>query len=124
MMVHASVSNKLAQYLKTQGIAPTQVFTEIIRHGACLNTSDVVHESFAGTLNNTSCGGTHYYHEPNILLAQLLLNTLDRKSYGVTTISRLLKIIGLCCKKALYKRLYSAKETYNFKETTNGTHPI
>jgi len=28
------------------------------------------------------------------------------------TISRLLKIISLFCKRALYKRLYSAKETY------------
>jgi len=31
--------------------------------------------------------------------------------YGVATISRLLKIIGLFCKRALWKRLYSAKET-------------
>jgi len=35
--------------------------------------------------------------------------------YGVATISRLLKIIGLFCTRALYKRLYSAKETYNFE---------
>jgi len=34
--------------------------------------------------------------------------------YGVATISRLLKMIGLFCKRALQKRLYSAKETYNF----------
>jgi len=27
-------------------------------------------------------------------------------------------------KKALYKRLYSAKETYNFQEPTNHSHPI
>jgi len=31
-------------------------------------------------------------------------------SYGVASISRLLKIIGLFCKRALQKRLYSAKE--------------
>jgi len=37
--------------------------------------------------------------------------------YGVATISRLLKIIGLFCTRALEKRLYSAKETYNFKES-------
>jgi len=35
------------------------------------------------------------------------------------TISTLLKIVGLFCKRALQKRLYSAKETYNFKEPTN-----
>jgi len=44
--------------------------------------------------------------------------------YGVATTSRLLKIIGLFCKRALPKRLYSAKETYNFKKTTNRSHPI
>jgi len=45
-------------------------------------------------------------------------------NYGVATISRLLKITGLFCKRALSKRLYSAKETYNFKEPTNRSHPI
>jgi len=45
-------------------------------------------------------------------------------SYGVASISRLLKIIGLFCKKSLLKRPYSAKETYNFKEPTNRSHSI
>ena len=40
-------------------------------------------------------------------------------TYKVATISRLLKIIGLFCKRALEKRPYSAKETYHFKEPTN-----
>jgi len=31
----------------------------------------------------------------------------------VATVSRLLKNIGLFGKRVLYKRLYSAKETYN-----------
>jgi len=44
--------------------------------------------------------------------------------YGVATISSLLKIIGLFCKRALLKRRYSAIETYNFKEPTNRSHPI
>ena len=44
--------------------------------------------------------------------------------YGVATISRLSKIIGLCCKRTLQKRLYSAKETYNFQEPTNRRHRI
>jgi len=47
-------------------------------------------------------------------------NTQD----GVATISRLLKIIGLFCIRALLKRLYSAKKTHNFKEPTNRSHPI
>ena len=37
--------------------------------------------------------------------------TAAHAAYGVTTISRLLKITGVFCKRALYKRLYSAKET-------------
>jgi len=45
-------------------------------------------------------------------------------THGVATISRLLKMIGLFCKRALLKRRYSAKETYNFKEPTNRSHPI
>jgi len=45
-------------------------------------------------------------------------------AYGVATISRLLKIIGLFCKRALYKRRYFAKETYDFKEPNNRSHPI
>jgi len=37
-------------------------------------------------------------------------------TYGVATISRLPKNIGLFCKRALWKRLYSAKETSFAKE--------
>ena len=44
--------------------------------------------------------------------------------YGVDTISRLLKITGLFCKRALQKRRYSAKQTYNFREPTDRSHPI
>jgi len=44
--------------------------------------------------------------------------------YGVATISRLLKILGLFCKRALQKRRYSAKATYDLKEPTNRSHPI
>jgi len=44
--------------------------------------------------------------------------------YGVATIIELLKIIGLFCKRALYKRLYSVKETYNFQEPTNRRYPM
>jgi len=48
----------------------------------------------------------------------------ERCKYGVATISRLLKIIGLFCQRALQNRRYSAKETYNFDEPTNRSHPI
>jgi len=44
--------------------------------------------------------------------------------YGVATISRLPKIIGLFCKRAPQKSLYSAKETCNFTEPTHRSHPM
>jgi len=45
-------------------------------------------------------------------------------NYGVAMISRLPKNIGLFDKRALWKRLYSAKETYILKELTNHSHDI
>jgi len=48
----------------------------------------------------------------------------EESRYGEATVSRLLEIIGLFCKRALLQRRYSAKETYNFKEPTNRSHPI
>ena len=42
----------------------------------------------------------------------------------VATISRLPKNTGLFYKRALWKRPYSAKETYICKEPTNISHPI
>ena len=43
--------------------------------------------------------------------------------YGVATVSRIDKIIGLFCKRTLYKRRYSAKETYHLIDPTNRSHP-
>ena len=67
------------------------------------------------------CGVTHCY-DVTWLIDMLWHDTLI--CYGVATISMLLQIIGLFCKRALQKRLYSAKETYNFKEPANRSHPI
>jgi len=44
--------------------------------------------------------------------------------YGVATISRLLKIIRLFCRIPSLLQGSFAKETYNFKEPTNRSHPI
>ena len=44
--------------------------------------------------------------------------------YGVASVSRINKIIGLFCKRVLYKRLCFAKETYNLIDTTDRSHPI
>jgi len=44
--------------------------------------------------------------------------------YGVATISRLLKIIGLFCRISSPLWGSFAKDTYNFKEPTHRSHPI
>ena len=44
--------------------------------------------------------------------------------YGVATISRLLKMIGLFCRISSLLQGSFAKETCNFKEPTNRSHPI
>jgi len=46
------------------------------------------------------------------------------KTYGVASVSRIDKITGLFCQTALSKRRYSAKETYNFIDPTDRSHPI
>ena len=45
-------------------------------------------------------------------------------SYGVATISRLLKSIGLFGEYRSLLQVSFAKETYNFKEPANRSHPI
>jgi len=45
------------------------------------------------------------------------------KAYGVATISRMLKNIGLFCKRALQKRPVFCKETCIFKHPTHRSHP-
>ena len=44
--------------------------------------------------------------------------------YGVATISRMLKNIGLFCTRALQKRPVFCKETCIFKHPTRRSHPI
>ena len=62
----------------------------------------------------------HYYRS----LKKIARRECCTTEYGVATISRLLKIIGLFCKRSLQKRLIFSKETYNFKEPTDRSHPI
>ena len=45
------------------------------------------------------------------------------RGYRVATISRLLRIIGLFCRISSFLWNSFAKETYNFKEPTNRSHP-
>jgi len=66
---------------------------------------------------------SHKSHAANMGASVLILNSLHSRhtqiySYGVAMISRRLQIIGLFCKRALYQRQYSAKETYFLKAQT------
>ena len=66
------------------------------------------------------------------LLSRIFLHRISNVRYSrtlpydyvVPTTSRRLKTISLFCKRTLQKRRYSAKETYNFKEPTNSSHPL
>jgi len=44
--------------------------------------------------------------------------------YGVAATGRIDKMISRFCKRALYKRQYYAKETYNLIDPTDRSHPI
>jgi len=44
--------------------------------------------------------------------------------YGVATISRLLEIIGFFCRISSLLQGSFAKETFDFKDPTNRSHPI
>jgi len=61
-----------------------------------------------------------FVREKLILIIRLILFA----HIWMATISRLLKIIGLFCKRALEKTLHSPIETCNFKEPTNRSHPV
>ena len=48
--------------------------------------------------------------------------TYTTYSYGVALVSRIEKKVGLFCKRALKKRQYSAKETYDLIDPTDRSH--
>jgi len=61
---------------------------------------------------------------PSVLHGQSRARGSQLPYYGVATISMLLKIIALFCRISFLLCVSFAKETYNFKEPTNGSHPI
>jgi len=70
------------------------------------------------------------YKRDDILQKRPVIQTSSQTSrscdpeYGVALVSRIHEIIGLLCKRALQKRRYSAKETCNFIDPTDRSHPI
>jgi len=72
-----------------------------------------IHKIFTFTLHSSSTCVTW------------LVQMCNRQAYyGVATISRLLKMIGLFCRILSLLWVSFAKETYHFKEPTNRSHPI
>jgi len=93
-------------------------------HFAC-SMADMAYLSWSSTHCSTPCKRQTPSPASQSLQAKQRAKPLTSSIwYGVATISRLFRIIGLFCKRALQKRLYSAKKTYNFKELTNHSHPI
>ena len=66
----------------------------------------------------------YVWHDLCICVAWLTSTVNLPYTYGVATISRLLKFIGLFCKRARLKSRYYANETYIFKEPTNRSNPV
>jgi len=77
------------------------------------------------TLSNPSkVINTHMYIHIDTCIRTYRPIDLHTCTYGVATISRLLKIIGLFCRIWSLLQGSFAKETYNFKEPTNCSYPI
>jgi len=79
-------------------------------------------------IRHTTCGGVvsllcHTWRR-RVTCKRVMPRVCTAQGYGVASISRLLKIVGLFCKRALSKRRYSQKETYNLQEPTTCSHPI
>jgi len=70
-----------------------------------------------------SCRNRLCFCGKELVASQLATQLTTFADYGVALISRIYKIIGLFCKRALYKRRYSAKETYNLINPTDSTPP-
>jgi len=67
---------------------------------------------------------THPFTCMHICTRPYVYFNIHHSQYGVATISRLLKIVGLFCRISSLLQGSFAKETYNFKEPTNRSHPI
>ena len=65
------------------------------------------------------CGCRQVFKIMYVCISRYTYRVAINLDYGVDTISRLLEIVGLFCKRAIKKRRYSANETYNVKEPTD-----
>ena len=65
-----------------------------------------------------------YLYVHTYLQTCICTHTTHDGAYGVASASRIDEIVGLFCKRALSKRRYSAKETYNLIDPADCSHPI
>ena len=82
----------------------------------------VLHAAFTCVFINA----LYIFYICNVSRIHTIIWVLIQKAsqYGVAATSRLLNITRLFCKRDLWKRRYSAKETYNFKKPADHSHPI
>jgi len=91
----------------------------------CSHPIVILYSQFSGMLTHTYTN-THTHtqaHTHTYTHTQRIVNCLMAE-YGVATISRMRKNIGLFCRRALQKRPVFCKETCIFKHPTNRSHPI
>ena len=95
-----------------------------IHHTCGITHSYVWHDSFTYVRRLIHVCDTTYAYGTHHTTRSAPCDMTYPPKYGVASISRLIKIIALFCKRALWKRRFSAKETYNFKEPSNRSHPL
>jgi len=73
--------------------------------------------------NIVSFVGLFRKKRPIISMYACLIDLSCTHLWDELSVSHASEMIGLFCERALQKRLYPAKETYNFKEPPNRSHP-
>jgi len=95
------------------------------------NESCNTYEGIMSRVRDTWChtygaitGDTCIMSQIQLCPTQIQLCLTQSLWYGVATVSRIDKIIGLFCKRDLQKRRYFAKETYNLIDPTDRSHSV
>jgi len=117
--MHARLSSKISvaavcMYPKSRSISQRHTTSWEAWLAATNSAPDVQRETL-------SCRRLFQEIRPPFIIKCSLCET---DGYGVATISRLLKIIGLFCRISSLLLGSFAKETYYFKEPTSRSHPI
>jgi hypothetical protein len=76
-LMHAPGINKQVKFLKNFGPAATIAYNEMVASRTCLAPGDALFDPYYVTIGATSFDGQHYLAEPNFILAQLLLATIE-----------------------------------------------